>query len=72
MHSSPADKVTDFSDAYDWIVTYQKSEEYDNAIMAARELLLKIKTGITYFNSAERKIAVLAASNIPSISKTAQ
>lgn len=72
MQSSPADKVTDFSEAYEWILTYQKSEEYENAIMAARELLLKIKTGITYFDSAERKVAVLASSNIANITKTAQ
>ncbi len=72
IHSSPADKVTDFSDAYDWIITYKKAREYDTAIMAARELLLKIKSGITYFTSAEKKITVLASSNIESIAKAAK
>lgn len=64
--------VNNFQDAYEWILTYKKAKQYHTAVMAARELLLKIKSGITYYVSAEKKIAVLASSNIENIAKTAK
>ncbi len=39
-----SDSVTGFIDAYKWILTYNKAEEYETAIMACRELLLKVKS----------------------------
>lgn len=66
------EKVTAFVDAYRWIETYMKAGEYDTAIMAVRELLLKVKTGITYYLNAQKKVATLASSNIQEVAKAAK
>lgn len=66
------EKVTAFVDAYRWIETYMKAWEYDTAIMAVRELLLKVKTGITYYLNAQKKVATLASSNIQEVAKAAK
>lgn len=66
------EKVTAFIDAYQWIETYIKAGEYDTAIMAVRELLLKVKTGITYYLNAQKKVATLASSNIQEVAKAAK
>jgi hypothetical protein len=52
-----------------WIETYIAAHEYDTAMIASRELLLKTKAGVTYYLSAEKKVKVLAISNIPAIAK---
>ena len=65
--ASSSETAYDFTDAFDWIVTYRKAEEYDTSVMASRELILKVKTGITYYANAEKKVASLASSNIDSI-----
>lgn len=49
-----------------------KAGEYDTAIMAVRELLLKVKSGVTYYLSAQKKVATLAASNIQEVSRAAK
>lgn len=66
------EKVTGFIDAYKWIETYAKAGEYDTALMATRELLLKVKTGITYYLEAQKKVATLASSNIAEVAKKAK
>lgn len=65
-------KVTAFIDAYRWIETYMKAGEYDTAIMAVRELLLKVKTGVTYYLNAQKKVSTLATSNIQEVAKAAK
>jgi serine phosphatase RsbU (regulator of sigma subunit) len=64
--------VTAFAEAYKWIETYMKAGEYDTAIMAVRELLLKVKTGVTYYLNAQKKVATLATSNIQEVAKAAK
>lgn len=61
-----------FNEAFSWIETYVKAEEYETAIMATRELMLKVKSGITYYLDAEKKVATLASSNIEDIAKKAK
>ncbi len=65
-------QVTAFIDAYRWIETYMKAGEYDTAIMAVRELLLKVKTGVTYYLNAQKKVSTLATSNIQEVAKAAK
>lgn len=67
-----SEAVTDFSDAVEWIKAYRKSGNYDTALMAAHEILLKVKSSINYNERAERKIAVLESSNIEEVAKTAK
>jgi hypothetical protein len=38
-----------FDDALSWIKTYEKAKDYKQAIMAVRELMLKHKTAIHYY-----------------------
>ncbi len=64
--------VKSFQDAYEWILTYRKAKEYHTAVLAARELLLKIKSGITYYSEAEKKISILWSSNLESVAKIAK
>jgi len=40
--------------------------------MAVRELLLKVKTGTTYYLNAQKKVATLASSNINEVAKAAK
>ncbi len=56
----------------EWIKTYRKSGNYDTAIMASRELLLKFKTAIIYNEAAKRKIAAMEASNIETVAVAAK
>lgn len=67
-----SEKITDFSDALDWISTYRKAKNFDTAIFATRELILKNKTSITYYENAQRKIAVIESSNIDRVAKAAK
>jgi hypothetical protein len=64
--------VTKFHDAYKWIETYVKAEEFDTAIHASHELLLKIKSGITYYTHAEKKVLTFASSNLEEVAKAAK
>ncbi len=66
-----SEAVTGFTEAVDWIDAYRKAENYDTALMAAHELLLKIKTHITYTEQAERKASVLESTNLEDVARTA-
>lgn len=66
-----SEAVTDFSDAVDWINAYRKAGNYDTALMATHELLLKIKSAINWSEQAERKTAVFESTNIEDIAKKA-
>ena len=61
-----------FNEAINWVETYIKAEEYETAMMATRELILKVKSGITYYLDAEKKVATLATSNIEEVAKKAK
>ncbi len=67
-----SENITDISDAISWIKTYRKALNFDLAIMATKELILKNQTNITYYENAQRKIAVLENSNIEKIAKRAK
>jgi hypothetical protein len=67
--SKDASQVHDFKDAIAWIETYIAANEFDTGLIATRELLLKTKTEITFYIAAEKKVTVLASSNIPSVAK---
>ena len=67
-----SENITDISDALDWVKTYRKAGNFDTAIIATKELILKNQTGITYYESALRKIAVLENSNIEKIAASAR
>lgn len=67
-----SEMITDLLDAVEWIKTYQKSGNYDTAIMAGRELMLKIKSALTYNEAVKRKIIALKASNIDKVAKAAK
>lgn len=62
-----SENITDISDALAWIKTYRKALNFDTAIIATKELILKNKIGITYYENASRKISVLENSNIEKI-----
>lgn len=66
-----SEAVTGFTEAFDWIGAYRKAGNYDTALMAAHELLLKIKTHITYTEQAERKASMLESTNLEDVVKTA-
>ncbi len=66
------ENIKDISDALAWIKTYRKAQNFDTAVMATKELILKSRTGITYYENALRKIAVLENSNIEKIAKKAK
>lgn len=67
-----SENITDISDALAWINTYRKALNFDTAIIATRELILKSQTGITYYENALRKITVLENSNIEKIATAAR
>ncbi|EKD30239.1 MAG: serine phosphatase [uncultured bacterium (gcode 4)] len=69
---SVSENITDFSDALDWIKTYRKARNYDTAIIASKEILLKNKTGVTYYEAVLKKLFVLEASNIDKVSQAAK
>ncbi len=66
------ENIKDISDALAWIKTYRKAQNFDTAVIATKELILKSRTGITYYENALRKIAVLENSNIEKIAKKAK
>jgi len=70
--SQASENIINISDALAWIKTYKKAERFDLAIMATKELTLKCRTGITYYENALRKIAVLRNSNIEKIADKAK
>lgn len=55
-----------------WIKTYRRAGNFDTAIIATKELILKSRTGITYYENAGRKVAVLENSNIEKIAAAAR
>lgn len=67
-----SENITDISDALSWIKTYRKALNFDTAIIATKELILKNQTGITYYENIGRKIAVLENSNIEKIAMKAK
>lgn len=67
-----SEEITDISDALSWIKTYRKAGDFDTATMAAKEIALKIQTSVTYYEKAEKKIAVLGNSNIEKIAIAAK
>ncbi len=67
-----SENITDISDALDWIKTYRKAQNFDTAVIATKELILKNQTGITYYENALRKVAVLENSNIEKIASSAR
>lgn len=66
-----SEAVTDFTDAIEWINTYRKAGNYDTALMATHELLLKIKSAINWSEQAERKTSVLESTNLEDVAKKA-
>lgn len=66
------ENIKDISDALEWIKTYRKAQSFDTAVIATKELILKSRTGITYYENALRKVAVLENSNIEKIAKKAK
>gem|GEM_PF-2480433 len=56
----------------DWIKTYRKARNYDTAIIASKEILLKNKTGVTYYEEVLKKLFVLETSNIEKVSQAAK
>lgn len=66
-----SEAVTDFTDAVEWIGTYRKAGNYDTALMASHELILKIKSAINWSEQAERKATVLESTNLENVAKTA-
>ncbi|MDD5197736.1 MAG: PP2C family protein-serine/threonine phosphatase [Candidatus Gracilibacteria bacterium] len=67
-----SENITDISDALAWIKTYRKALNFDTAIIATKELILKNQVGITYYENASRKIAALENSNIEKIATGAR
>jgi hypothetical protein len=61
--------INDFDKAFYFIRTYEKAEEYKTAIMAIRELILKHKSGINYYDEVLKKLHTLENSNIEAISR---
>jgi hypothetical protein len=72
LNPQASENITDISDALAWIKTYRKAGNFDTALIATKELILKSQTGITYYENAERKIAVLESSNITKIAVAAK
>jgi hypothetical protein len=71
-NSQESENITDISEALTWLKTCQKTGDFNTAIIAAKELILKNQTGITYYENAKRKILVLENSNIETISLAAK
>lgn len=72
MSPRASEDITDISDALAWVKTYRKAGNFHTAIIAVRELILKIQISITYYENAERKVSVLENSNIEKIAKAAK
>ncbi|EKE26050.1 MAG: hypothetical protein ACD_4C00459G0014 [uncultured bacterium (gcode 4)] len=61
-----------FKDAFSYIKMYEKISDYNNAIYATRELILKTKSAINYNEEVLKKLYTMESSNIESVSRTAQ
>lgn len=72
VESKASENITDISDALAWIKTYRKALNFDTAIIATRELILKMQTGITYYENVRRKVTILENSNIEKIAMKAR
>lgn len=70
--SKKSENISTFSDALIWLKTCQKTGDFHTAMIAAKELILKSQTGITYYEHAKQKIMVLENSNIETISMAAK
>lgn len=55
-----------------WIKSSKNSGDFETAIIATKELILKNKSAINYYENAERKISVLENSNIEKIARKAK
>ncbi|MDD2566320.1 MAG: PP2C family protein-serine/threonine phosphatase [Candidatus Gracilibacteria bacterium] len=67
-----SEMIDDFDDALFFIKTYEKAQDYKNAIMAIRELILKHKSGINYYEETLKKLYMMEVSNIESVSNEAK
>lgn len=64
--------ISEFDDALYFIKTYEKAEDYRTWIMATRELILKHKSWINYYEEELKKLYSLEGSNIVNIAKVAK
>lgn len=64
--------ISEFDDALYFIKTYEKAEDYRTWIMATRELILKHKSWINYYEEELKKLYSLEWSNIANIAKVAK
>lgn len=64
--------VKQYDEAIFCIQTYEKAKDYNSVIMATRELILKHKSWINYYEEWLKKMYSLEASNIEEISKWAK
>lgn len=71
FNQANSENITEFSEAIDWIQAYKKAENFDTAIFACRELILKTKSSINYYEEVLKKLTFSEASNIEKISKVA-
>ena len=67
-----SENISDILDALAWIKTYRKSGDFNTALIATKELILKNQIGITYYENVLRKVAVLENSNIAKIATNAK
>lgn len=67
-----SESITNLSDALEWVKACRKKGDYNTAIIAAKELILKSQTSITYYENAIWKMMVLENSNIQTISVAAK
>lgn len=63
--------MNDFEKALYLIATYKKAKNYNSAVLATRELLLKYKTSINYYEAVLKKLYSLETSNIDIVAKSA-
>lgn len=64
--------INEFDEALYFIKTYEKAEDYKNWILATRELILKHKSWINYYEEELKKLYSLEWSNISNIAKIAK
>ncbi|EKE29357.1 MAG: hypothetical protein ACD_2C00185G0002 [uncultured bacterium (gcode 4)] len=64
--------INDFDKALYFIRTYEKAADYKTAIMATRELILKHKSWINYYEESLKRLYSLEASNIDAVSNDAR
>lgn len=64
--------ISEFDEALYFIKTYEKAEDFKNWILATRELILKHKSWINYYEEELKKLYSLESSNIANIAKVAK